>query len=140
MMLDNAIVYSRNQAITTTAVSTDVTDHGAAGVFNRQNARAVATIPVTFTGGTSIQAVFQTSAAENFASPVALITGPVVPVASAVAGSTLLDAPIPDGALRYTRMNYVVVGTMTAGQVDAGVVLDSPSNTIQTYPDAVTVY
>lgn len=138
MLRDAANIYSTNQAVTTTAVSTDVVDHQAAGTLARSELRAVATVAVAFAGGTSIQAVFQTSSTENFASPVNLITGPVVPLASAVAGAILLDAPIPDGNLRYTRFSYTVVGTMTAGQVDAALVEESPN--YATYNDAVTVF
>lgn len=138
MMLDAANIYSNAQALTATAASTDVIDHRATGDLGRTSLRLRVTVQTAFSGGTSVDAQFQTSATENFASPVTLISSGAIAVANLTAGRVILDVPVPSSTLRYTRMNYAVVGTPTAGAVDAQLVESSPN--MVTYDDAVTVY
>lgn len=138
MLLDIANIYSNSQAVTATAASTDVIDHRATGDLGRTSLRLRVSVPVAFSGGTSVNVQFQTSAAENFASPTTLIESGAQAVATLTAGRVVLDVPVPSATLRYTRVNYVVVGTPTAGTFDASLVEDTPN--LALYPDAVEVY
>jgi hypothetical protein len=46
-----------------------------------------------------------------------------------VAGRRILDVNLPQTSKRYVGLQYVSVGTHTAGAVDAGMVLDTDSGT-----------
>lgn len=122
-------------SITVSTVSTNVIDLLNArdmGVGDATGAtpKVLAQIVTTFTGGTSIQALFQ-GAPNASGAPGAYTTyasGPVVALADAVVGNRLLEMdwprPNPNAPMpRFVRLSYVVVGTMTAGQVTANIVL-----------------
>lgn len=121
------------QAITTgTQVSTDSIDlltaidnPGRSG----QPLRAVAVVSTTLTGGTSVQAQLISSTASNLGSGVTVLaSGPTVAEANAVAGTKLLDVPLPDISDRYLGFQYVTVGTHGAGAVTAGIVAGTDRN------------
>lgn len=117
------------QAITTTAVSTDVIDLSVSrdiGVGTELDVWAQ--VVTAFTGGTSLQVQVQTASDVAFTTPVTLASGPVVALASLVAGADIARMSLPTGVLRALRLNFVVVGTMTAGTVVAGLVLDRQAN------------
>lgn len=130
---------SNNQSIAAAAgtiVSTDSIDMLASNRnLGRGSApmRMIATVTSALVGGTSIQAQLIESANSNLSSPTVLASGPVVPLASAVAGAELLDVPMPDTAKRYLGVQYVTLGTFTTGgTVSAHVVAgtDRPSSDI----------
>ncbi len=134
--------FSQNQAITTTAVSTNVIDLGAPrdigpGEFPLQIQCYVTT---GFAGGTSLQVQAQGSVDNStwttYVESAAIVT------AALTAGAKLLAISWPHrgpGAAlpRYIRLNYVVVGTMTAGAVTSDLVLTRRDAT--TYPTSLTV-
>ena len=138
MILDAQNIFSTSQALTATAASTDTIDLGANGDLGRANMRFRASVATAFASGTSVQVILQTDDNSAFSSAVALYTGPAIAVASLTAGAVIADIPLPSTTERYLRVNYVVVGTPSAGAVDAFLVLDTPNQV--TYPDAVTVY
>jgi hypothetical protein len=118
------------QAITTTAVSTDVIDLSVSrdiGVGSELDVWAQ--VVTAFTGGTSLSVQVQTATDVAFTSPVTLAQGPVVALANLTAGAEIGRISVPTGVLRALRLNFVVVGTMTAGTVVAGLVLDRQANT-----------
>jgi hypothetical protein len=94
--------------------------------------RMWAGITTALAGATSVQAQLISSANSNLSSPTVLASGPVTALASATAGAKLLDVPLPDIADRYIGVQYVLVGTATAGAATAGVVggTDRNSSTI----------
>lgn len=124
------------QAITGTAVSTNVIDggptdippYGKLPVPNDWGAGKPVYLVVSviddFAGGTSLQFVVQTSNTENFASVRNIYASEPVPVASLKRGYIFSSGSLPDKLDRYVRLNYVVAGTMTAGSVLAGLVLN----------------
>lgn len=118
------------QAVTVTAVSTDVIDLGAnpRDIGVDSDMELIVQVTTAFTGGTSLQPVLQTATDVAMTSPVSLITGPVIPLASLTAGATFSLGKISPGALRALRMNYVVVGTMTAGTLRAHLVRERQAN------------
>lgn len=75
--------------------------------------RAHVAVTVALAGGTSIQAQLIESANANLSSPTVLASGPVVPLASAIAGAEILDVPIPGTSKRYLGLQFVLVGTFT---------------------------
>jgi len=85
----------------------------------------------TFAGGTSLQATLQDSADNVTFADIAGVGG-VIPLANLTAGKAFqVGLPIP--TRRYTRVNYTVVGTMTAGAVSAHLI-DGPIYSFA-YPD-----
>lgn len=87
--------------------------------------RMFAVLPTALTGATSVQAQVITSANSNLSSPTVIASGAVVPVASAGAGARILDTAIPGTGQRYLGLQYVLVGTATAGTVTAGLVSET---------------
>ena len=138
MIRDAENIFSTSQALTSTAASTDVIDLGANGDLGRANMRFRASVATAFSGGTSVQFVLQTDDNTGFSSATTLFMTGAIAVASLTAGAVVADVPVPSTTERYLRVNYVVVGTPTAGAVDAFLALDTPNQV--TYPDAVTVY
>lgn len=128
MLFDKETMFSDDQAITTTAVSENVYDFGADGddYANVGLRRAVIRCQVTeaFAGGTSLQIQIQTGATATPTTVV--ISSAAIATASLVAGYQFhVSVPLPRKLLRYMRLNYVVVGTMTAGKITAGLMADA---------------
>jgi hypothetical protein len=137
MITDAQTKFSDAQALTTgTVVSTNAYDMGVARDIGRgRDLRVFANVVTAFLGGTSIQANLIESANSDLSSATVIASGPVVPLASLTAGASLLDIPLPKTSKRYQGIQYVIVGTMTAGAVSAGMAMNTDSNT--TFP-AVT--
>ncbi len=102
-----------------------------------QDMRLAVTIDVTMTGGTSIQPQLIESANADLSSPNVIASGPVIPVANATAGTKIWDTALPDNTRRYYGIQYVRVGTFTAGAVSAHIVSDTD---FQPYIPSVTGY
>jgi len=115
MLLDNTLMLSEEQAITSSAASTNIIDQQAAGDAHTHAALGVR-VDETFTGATAVKVSLQTAADSNFTSPTELL-GVTFAVAELVAGKTLLKAVLPIGAKRYLRGYYTVTGTATAGKL-----------------------
>ena len=130
MLLDGETQFSNRQAITTTAVSTNIIDLGATGT------RANNTSPLTrdiggwdndlliqvtqdFAGGTSVQVQIQTDDNAAFASPTTVASSEVAPVASLKAGYRfgLADFPIRTEPRRVCRrlilVSYAAMGSVS---------------------------
>ena len=143
MILDKKSEFSFAQSVvgSGTIVSTNVIDTQIPGgdvavgdaarpkLFARMDSTALA-------GATSIQVVLQTSSDAAFTAPVVVYSGPVVPVASAVASAVLANTRIPYGCLRYLRVAYVLVGTSTAGTATANIAIDTDKQAA--YPSGFT--
>jgi hypothetical protein len=124
MIVDQFLRVSNAQAVTTTAVSTDTVDLSQArDIGAGEDVYMYFTIPTAFAGGTSIQ--FQAITADNAAlsSNVTVVgASAVVPLASLTAGSRFavrINPQIGGQGRRWLGANYVVVGTMSAGNVTA---------------------
>lgn len=133
MITDAQLMFTPDagQAVTTSAASANQIDTLAARDMERgaMPARFVAYVMEDFADGTSLKVQVRQSAAANMGSPDVIGEGPVVAVANLKAGAKLLDMPMPSrdafGDKRYLDMNFVAVGTHTAGKVWAGIVLNS---------------
>lgn len=137
MLLDAQMVLSLNQAITVTAVSTNVYDAAVQrdlGNGDDPTLDILTIVTAALTGGTSILATLQGSV--DNATFYTLTESAVVPVAALTVGARLLDqtvprylsggptAILPQPIPRYYRMNYTVVGTFGAGTVSSFFVID----------------
>lgn len=135
MIFDDTLIFSKAQAVTTTAASTNTIDVGANGtpyggqplvrdIGGGADIPLAAQVVTTFTGGTSLQVVYQTADDAGFSvnSENVILTG-AIPVAELKAGYQFALNRVPFRARRrYHRLNYVAVGTFSAGAVTAGVV------------------
>ena len=90
-------------------------------------------VVVAFAGGTSLQINIQGAPDNGSGAPGSFViyaSGPVVALASLIAGARLFDTDMPRPALdfpppRFLQLGYVVVGTMSGGgAVQAYLVLD----------------
>lgn len=132
MILDKENLFSEDQAITVTAVSTNVIDLGADNARNQldneKNAEVLCQVTTAFSGGTSVKASLYADDDEAFGSAVLVQESAVIAAASLVAGYQFkLGKGLPRlGAAdkRYLRMTYTVVGTFSAGKVMAGLIFD----------------
>jgi hypothetical protein len=137
MITDAQTKFSDAQAVTIgTQVSTNAYDMGTARDIGRgRQLRIFANVGTAFTAGTSLQTNVIESANSDLSSPTVIVTGAVIVEASLTAGRSLLDVVLPTTTKRYLGLQFVTVGTHTAGTVNGGIVMDTDSNT--TFP-AVT--
>ena len=150
MLMDGQLLLSNAQAVTTTAVSTNVFDSGSLrdlGNGDDPTLDILCVVTTTFAGGTSILATLQGSIDNS--TFFTMTEGPVVVLANLIQGQRLLDQTLPrplQGAItgaplqanpRYYRMNYTVVGTMTLGNLSAFIVLDR--QTAQYYAPGIVI-
>lgn len=133
MILDNQTLFSDQQAITVTTVSTNTIDLGPinAGVVrdvgNGKPVPIVIQVTENFAaaGAAVLTVTLQTDDNPSFTSPKTVSTVPGAAVADLRAGKAITMDYLPRGANeRYLRLNYTVVtGPMTAGRITAGIVM-----------------
>jgi hypothetical protein len=136
--LDRMNLFSNEQAITATAASTDVVDLGSSrDVGAGEPLYVLVQVTQSFDALTSLTIALQTSATENFASPVQL-TARTVALAGLTAGATFSVGPVPGGTLRYVRLYYTVTGTTpTTGKITAGLGVEGVHQDTAIYPDSL---
>ena len=142
MILDKQLMLSEAQAITVTAVSTNVIDLSQVrDIGNGEPLELIIAVKQTFTAGgaATLTIDLQTDDNVGFASPVVLASTGALALAALTAGVMLLQIKIPLGVERFLRLNYTVAtGPMTAGILDAGINLDRTKYT-PFYPSGVPV-
>lgn len=122
MIFDEKLLFSKDQALTTTAASTDVLDmENRTKVGRGKPLRVVVVVTEDFDGGTNLDIALQDSADDSSFANVAT-TGATL-TASLTAGKTF-EFKLPSEIRRYLRLNYTITGTHTAGKVYAGIVQD----------------
>lgn len=131
MITDAQTQFSAAQAITTgTQLSTNSYDMGVARDIGRGHTlRIYANATTAFTAGTSLQVNVVESVNSDLSSATIIATGTAIAEASLTAGKVLVDLPLPNTSKRYVGLQYVTVGTHTAGAVTAGIVLSTDSAT-----------
>lgn len=144
MLFDRQNLFSNAQAVTATAVSTDVIDFGprqtpmhAANPITRDVGKGrlidlYAQVVANFATLTSLTVEVQVDDNEAFSSPRVIAVTPAIPVAQLIAGYRFPLRHVPLGAdERYMRLRYVVGGSnATAGAITAGFVFDADERDI----------
>lgn len=136
MILSANLIYSDKQAVTATAASTNIIDHGANGRtyggsadLGRDLGKG-SKIPILvqvvedFADLTSLTVAFQVSATSAFGSP-KTVASQTVDLAALKAGKQFSIDTMPLGSdQRYSRLYYTVTGTApTAGRITAAVTM-----------------
>lgn len=128
MILDKENMFSENQAVTATAVSTDIVDLGPGDTGPSEGVSLFVTAGTAFTGAGTISVMVETSDELNGAGTAlsGAVTVATYPVSNdaLLAGGKLVGARLPHGMKRYARLNYAVTGTVAAGTLTAGLVWD----------------
>lgn len=136
MIFDKTLQFSKDQAITVDAASTNVVDllatgtaygHGSAlkrDYGKGNNIPLLIQVTESFATATSVTVSLQGSVDEAFTSPVTIWTSPAIPIATLIAGYRLPISELPEGSIyRYMRIYYDVTGSSaTAGKFTAGIV------------------
>lgn len=143
MIMDATTLFSNAQAITATAVSTNIVDLGAAGTVYGAAAAITrdigkgADIPLkvtvveSFNTLTSLTISIETDDNSGFASAKTVWTSPAYLLVDLATGAKLLlPDSIPLGTdERYVRLRYTVAGTPpTLGKITAGVTMGNQTN------------
>jgi len=141
MHLDDQALFSDQQAITTTVVSTNYMNLGVAATVPRapapitqdfgggQDIPVLIQVTEDFAGGTSLKVDMEVDDNSAFSSPETVASSPVYVTADLLAGKQLPIPVLPSGvAKQYLRLNYTVVGTMTAGKITAGITAGNQTN------------
>lgn len=122
MILDEQGLFSNNQKITATAVSTNVLYLGNCEVSFGTPVEVFIQITEDFNNLTSLSVKVQTSDAENFDTAVDLIEQTIL-LANLKKGTVSSIKFLPKGNLGYMRLVYTVIGTAPSkGGILAGIV------------------
>jgi len=126
MITDKLLRVSEDQALTTTAVSTNTIDLSVARDMGEGTDLFMNfAVTAALTGGTSVKFEVISSAAAALTSPTVIGSSDAIVSASLVAGKNVAVRVNPDIAgvgQRYIGARYTIVGTYTAGTVTADVV------------------
>jgi len=126
MITDKLLRVSEDQAVTSTAVSTNTVDLSVARDVGEGTALYMNfALTEAFANGTSITFQVITSANANLSSPDVIGSSDAIVTASLTLGKNIVVRINPDIAgkgKRYLGAKYVVAGTMNAGKVTADIV------------------
>jgi len=142
MITDKLLRVSEDQALTTTAVSTDTIDLSVARDIGEGGDLFMNfAVTTALAGGTSVKFEVITSAAANLGSPTVIGSTDAIVTASLVAGyntAVRINPQIASLGQRYLGARYTISGTYTSGKVTADVVMDVQDGR-KFYPSGVTV-
>ena len=126
MITDKLLRVSEDQAITTTAVSTDTIDLGTARDIGEGTALYMNfAVTTALANGTSVKFEVITSANANLSSPTVIGSSDVILTAALTEGKNIvvrLNPEIAGKGQRFLGARYTVAGTFNAGKVTADVV------------------
>ena len=126
MITDKLLRVSEDQAVTTTAVSTNTVDLGVARDVGEGTALYMNfALTEAFANGTSVTFEVITSASANLGSPTVIGSSAAIVTASLTLGKNIvvtLNPEIAGKGQRYLGARYTVAGTMNAGKVTADIV------------------
>lgn len=133
MIIDKQNLFSEDQALTASAVSSNVidlgNDHAYLQPLNEKGLiEVLAQVTLALTGGTSLQVVLQSDDDVAFGSPTVVLESAVVPAADLVAGYQFKLGKLPRINEQYLRLSYVIVGPFGAGTIFGALVLDRQTN------------
>ena len=126
MITDSLLRVSEDQAVTSTAVSTNTIDLGLARDMGEGTPLYMNfAVTTAMTGGTSIKFEVITSAAANLGSPTVIGSSDAILTAALTLGKNVVVRLNPDIAgkgQRYLGARYTVSGTYNGGKITADVV------------------
>lgn len=133
MILDNELTFSRAQAVTTSAGSTNVVDFGAGrgdiGPGEPLYLNISVDAAATAAGAATVTFKLQTADLEAFTGSVDVYTSAAIAKADLGVGAVPVQIAIPHGMKRYARVYYTIgTGPLTAGKFTAALVKDLHSN------------
>ncbi len=121
MILDEQSIFSNDQKITATAVSTNVLDLGKREIAFGTPVELFIQITEDFNNLTSLGIKVQTSATSNFSTAVDLIEETIL-AANLTKGAVSSIKFLPKGNLGFMRLVYTVTGTSpSTGGIFAGI-------------------
>lgn len=132
-LIDVQALFSDDQAITTTASSTNVYDFGTTGYGKGEGvrrAKILCQVTEAFgaASGTPTLTVSVRTGATASPSTVLLSTDAIA-MASLVAGYQFtVEVPVPRKHVRYMDLNYTASAAFNAGKITAGLVADTQTN------------
>ncbi len=127
MILSTEDLLSDDQAITTTADSTNVIQIPANSAPG-QPLRLLIQVTEDFEDGTSVAFDLETDDNAAFSSAVNIASVAAIAAAVLVEGYEIPIEFLPKANEEFIRLEYTVVGTFTAGKITAGFVHDRQSN------------
>ena len=140
-ILDIRTLFSDDQAITATAVSTNVLDRGVVGTpvggaaaLSSDLGKSMVPFEVIVTEAfatlTSLTITLETDDNSGFSSALTKWTSGAVAAAALVVGKRIPIGYVPEGVdERYVRLNYTVTGSSaTAGKITAGIAAGLQTN------------
>jgi hypothetical protein len=143
MYVDAQLMYSDAQALTATAVSTNIVDHGADRDMGTGEPLAVVVLVDVALDGTTGDETYavQVQTDDNSSFSSASSVGGSVSLTRGAAAGTKYVIPLPaDTAIeRYTRLNYTLGGTSPTGTVTAYLTPMSMIQGSNLYADAITI-
>ena len=126
MITDSLLRVSEDQAVTSTAVSTNTVDLGVARDMGEGTPLYMNfALTEAFANGTSVTFEVITSASANLGTPTVIGSSAAIVTASLTLGKNIvvtLNPEIAGKGQRYLGARYTVVGTMNAGKVTADIV------------------
>lgn len=126
MIFDAENLFSKDQAVTTTALSTNTIDLGP-GDHGPSEAVSLVVCATGFTAGVlavELQTADVSAADGALTSPVTIATYPIA-AAKLATGGVVASSRLPHGLKRYVRVNYNVSTAAVGGTVTTGLVLDA---------------
>lgn len=142
MITDQLLRVSTDQALTTTAVSTDTIDLSVArDIGEGGDLYMNFAVTTALAGGTSVKFEVISSASANLGSPTVIGSTDAIVTASLVAGyntAVRINPQVASLGQRYLGARYTISGTYTSGKVTADVVTDIQDGR-KFYPSGVTV-
>jgi hypothetical protein len=145
MIIDSQALFSDDQAVTATAVSSNIIDLGATGTvpggstaLSRDIGKGTPveiliqwTVAAVSGGASTVTVDLETDDNSSFSSATTLATTGAIAKATLVAGYQMKIHYMPRGAERYIRLNYTVAtANLTAGAVTAGIVAGVQTNDV----------
>ncbi len=137
-IMDAQLLFSDAQAVTSTAVSTNLLDLGPLHADNTDRdigagspLRLIVICDTTAqsTGSSTVTISLETDDASTFPSATTLFTTAAIAKASITAGTKLVDTALPKGFEKYAQLRYTVAtANLTAGAFTAFITSDSQDN------------
>ena len=128
MITDKLLRVSTDQALTTTAVSTDTIDLSIARDMGEGESLYMNfAVTTALAGGTSVKFEVVSSAAADLSSPTVIGSSDAIVTASLVAGyntAVRINPQIASKGQQYLGARYTISGTYTSGKVTADVVVN----------------